>query len=496
VKLPALGLMLGSAAGLVAATQPLSDTDMWWHLATGRETLAHGLVRADIFSWTVNGTSVPTDQWLGQVVMYAAYTLLGWWGIALVRVISVVALISLVAINASVARSVRPLALALATLPALLLTRAIWVDRPELLGFVFFAALLLLLRVGRGSSSEREGSSSERGESSWGRGGSTWALGAAVGVIVVWANVHGSFALGVVITVLVCAEGALRDVPRRRAYLACAAATVLASFATPAGLGTWTAPGIHLLSPPRDIQEWNVVDVRTPLGVAYVVTLGLVIAAVALGPRVSGRELVVLIPVAFLSLTAARQAPLLAIAAAPLFAVRVDALIRARATALLGARATETLSTRGTPSLSRDGVPPLAGALGRAGSVSFAIAAMLVIASLAVAPRQPDERAYPVASSQSIPSGDGMLARYEWGGWLIWNGVRVYVDGRLTPYVGGVLDDYRRIIAAAPGWRDAIARRGVRALLVVPSDPVAIRALELGWSVRLRSKDFILIAVP
>src|SRR6266568_7318095 len=120
VKLPALGLMLGSAAGLVAATQPLSDTDMWWHLATGRETLAHGLVRADIFSWTVNGTSVPTDQWFGQVVMYAAYALLGWWGIALVRVISVVALISLVAINASVARSVRPLALALATLPALL----------------------------------------------------------------------------------------------------------------------------------------------------------------------------------------------------------------------------------------------------------------------------------------------------------------------------------------------------------------------------------------
>src|SRR4029077_13365712 len=99
---------------------------------------------------------------------------------------------------------------------------------------------------------------------------------AVVLLIVVWANVHGSFALGVVLTLLVCAEGALRDGARRNAYLACAAACVLASFATPAGLGSWTAPGIHFLSPPRDIQEWGVVDVRTPLGVGYVITLGLV----------------------------------------------------------------------------------------------------------------------------------------------------------------------------------------------------------------------------
>jgi hypothetical protein len=74
--------------------------------------------------------------------------------------------------------------------------------------------------------------------------------------------------------------------------------------------------------------------------------------------------------------------------------------------------------------------------------------------------------------------------------------VPVFVDGRLTPYSGGILDDYRRIIAAAPGWQEALARRRVRTLLVVPSDAVAIRAAELGWTVRARSKDFVLIAVP
>ena len=64
-----LALLLGAIAGLLAALQPISDTDMWWHLATGRETLASGFVRTDIFSWTIPGAPVTTDQWLGQIIM-------------------------------------------------------------------------------------------------------------------------------------------------------------------------------------------------------------------------------------------------------------------------------------------------------------------------------------------------------------------------------------------------------------------------------------------
>ena len=356
-----------------------------------------------------------------------------------------------------------------------------WVDRPELFGLVFFAALLLLLRM------LREGDGPSR----------PVALVCVVGVIGFWANIHGSFALGAVITVLVCLEGVLRDKARRREYVACALAAIFITLATPAGIAAWTAPGSHFLSPPRDIQEWNVVDVRTPLGVAYVTTLGLFIAALFLGPRLPMRDLVILVPVAFLSLTAARQAPLLAIAAAPLFASRAQALL---------ARATETgaaRGTRGTPSLGRDGDPPRAGALGRAGSLSqyagsvlMAAAAVLMLVALFSVPTAPDLRPYPTAALTSIPSGDGTLARYEWGGWLIWSGVPVFVDGRLTPYAGAVLDDYRRIIAAAPGWQDTIAKRGIRTLLVAPTDPVAVRAMELGWPVRARSSDFAVIAVP
>jgi hypothetical protein len=476
-----LALLVGAAAGAVAATQPIADTDLFWHLATARETLAHGFVHTDVFSWTVRGAPVSIDQWLGQLVFYAGYLALDWRGIAVVRVVAVVALLTLVTLNATQGRSVRPLAAVAAAIPAFLLTHALWVDRPELLGLVCFVALLVLLRAGRGAS---------------GYQGRDAALVAVPLLILVWANVHGSFALGAVLTLAVSVEGALRDRARARAYVLVAATALGATLLTPSGIGAWTAPGSHFLSPPRDIQEWALIDLRTPLGLAYGATLALLVACALRGPRVDVRDLVILIPVTFLSLTAARQAPLLAIVAAPLFAQRAAALIddlerRARRRGM-----TETLSTRGTPSLGRDGDPPRAGALGHAAALLPALG--LIAAAVLIAPVAVDERAYPVNALTSIPSGDGTLARYEWGGWLIWRApsAPVFVDGRLTPYAGAILDDYRRIVAAAPGWREALAKRGVRTLLLTPTDPAAARAGELGWRVLASSETFVLFAVP
>lgn len=479
VSRAALALLVGGAAGVLAATQPVSDTDLFWHLATARETLAHGLVRTDVFSWTVRGQPVAIDQWLGQLVLYGAYVAGAWRGIAILRIVLVAALLALVVWNVSL-RSSRPLGIVLAAMPSLVLTRALWVDRPELLGVVCFALLLALLRLARD--------------------GSTRALAAGVVLVAVWANIHGSFALGAVLVTLVCLEGAAFDRARRGAYALAIAGTALASIATPAGIATWTAPGIHLLSPPRDIQEWALIDPATPLGIAYVVTLGLVVVCALFGPRVPLREMVVLLPVAALSLTAARQAPLLAIAAAPLFAqsaaVAIERLGR-RGRATEGPRAGRVpVATERRDTSRGEG-------FGRAPSpitlARFAPAAALFAIAIAIAPSGVDERAFPRAALPVLPAGDGVLARYEWGGWLIWNApaTPVFVDGRLVPYrVSGVLDDYRRVVAAAPGWEEVVSRRGVRALLVTPADPVAVRARELGWHVIATSDLFVLIAVP
>ena len=72
------------------------------------------------------------------------------------------------------------------------------------------------------------------------------------------------------------------------------------------------------------------------------------------------------------------------------------------------------------------------GTAARARSVFLAGAAALVVLSLGILPREPDERSYPVVALTSLPNGDGTLARYEWGGWLIWRApaTPVFIDGR------------------------------------------------------------------
>jgi hypothetical protein len=52
------------------------------------------------------------------------------------------------------------------------------------------------------------------------------------------------------------------------------------------------------------------------------------------------------------------------------------------------------------------------------------------------------------------------------------------------------------VIGVHPGWRDVIARRGIRQILVRPTDPIAVRARDLGWPVRASSDTFVLIDVP
>jgi hypothetical protein len=123
------------------------------------------------------------------------------------------------------------------------------------------------------------------------------------------------------------------------------------------------------------------------------------------------------------------------------------------------------------------------GALGRAGVV--ALSALAIALAVTLADARVDESAYPRAALASIPSGPGLFNQYDWGGYLIFAkpSTPVFIDGRLFPFVPDVLDDYRAIISARPGWEDVVARRGVRTILVRPTDPIAVRAPETGWRV-------------
>src|SRR2546429_271914 len=89
-------LLAGGIFGGLSTIATVGDSDLFWHLAQGRQTLSEGLVRVDTFSWTVRGLPILIDQWLGQVVWYGAYATLGWSGIILLRALIVAAIATLI----------------------------------------------------------------------------------------------------------------------------------------------------------------------------------------------------------------------------------------------------------------------------------------------------------------------------------------------------------------------------------------------------------------
>ncbi len=436
MRVSVLAVALGATFGALVSLQPIDDSDLFWHVATGRPTLDLVLLRTDAFSWTVAGAPVLTDQWLGDAVLAAAQAVGDWRGVLALRVLAVAVLVTIVVDTAMTARPGRPIVAVAAAVPAIALSRFAWTDRPELLGLVCFALLVRWLRGG-----DRE-------------------LLLAIPLLLVWTQLHGSYALGLALVLASCAARAMTEPRDRWRFAPIAAAAVVATLIGPSGLASWTSSGGHFLAPPRFIEEEGVPDTSTLAGVLFVGTLGIVIATALLARRrVSLRDLPLLVPVAFVALTAARHTPLLAVAAVPFLAERFpDPLARWR---------TETSAAWH----------------GRVGVMLAAIAVLVL--SIGLANGRVDESRYPRGALAAIVGGAGLFNRYEWGGWLIYAAPQtpVFIDGRLFPYVPKVLDDYRAILGAHPDWEAVADRWGVREMLVRPGDPIAVRAPERGWRV-------------
>jgi len=450
-------LLIGAAAAFIATRAPASDSDLFWHLAVGRDIAATGLARVDHFSWSVPGHTVLTDQWLGELALYVAYTLGGWLGVVVLRGIAVTTVAAAIAYAAVREVPQRPLLATLVAIPAIALSSYLWTDRPELFGVACFAILIVLLRTVSA--------------------GDLRAMAVLLALLVIWANLHGSAMLGLALVLVVCAETFRRIPARRRALGVTALLAVVVTLATPAGLASWRTGGLFF-APPRFIQEWSVPDVATVPGMLFAVSFFGTIF-VAIYARGGLREAALLVPVAFVSLVAARFTPLFAIAATPYLAANLPVVIAQLRASL-------------RPPISRS---RRSSALEMAASL---LALAVLLAGFFTAPRAPAIDAFPIGALPLLPAGPGLLNRYDWGGFLIWYApaTPVFVDGRLSPYLDGALDDYRAVIGLHADWREVMTRRGIRTLLVAPTDAIAVHAHDLGWRTIATAPNWVLVAVP
>ena len=60
MRIAPFAFFLGAVFALLVTLQPINDSDLFWHIETGRLTLSGDLPRVDVFSWTVSARSAST----------------------------------------------------------------------------------------------------------------------------------------------------------------------------------------------------------------------------------------------------------------------------------------------------------------------------------------------------------------------------------------------------------------------------------------------------
>jgi hypothetical protein len=313
----------------------------------------------------------------------------------------------------------------------------------------------------------------------------------AVPLVVVWANVHGSFVLGLGLLGLTWLTGVLARAPRPHLALAVTAVAAVAVTLNPFGLEIWRYAASILASPTiaTRISEWQRPGLDTAEGIAFVGSAIAFLVAVVFAwrrGRLAWPEL--LVPAAFLGLG--------------LLAVRGLAwwpLVAATTVAgWLGAPASAAAeeSPRAEPILFR--------------RVNAAVVALLVLAAIALLPAW-----RPVDAGLGTPSGlvaqapsgitaalrglitprTRLFAPQPWSSWFEYAvpEAKLFVDSRIELYPSTVWDEYDAVIEGRGAWQGVLGRRNVTIVVAEPGGgqrPLADRLrADPAWREAYTDKD-------
>lgn len=437
-----------AACGFVAGVFPIFESDLFWHLATGRWILEQGAVpRADPFRFTSAGAPWVDHEWLFQVVARGIESAAGLDGLIVARALALGGFALVLHLAARRAGLGAGLA-GLVALGATLGVRPRFLVRPEIVTLFAIVALLTLLdRIG-----SRRDLRPRR-------------LAPLVLLVVVWVQFHGEALLAPALAFLFLAAGARSRGLGWRAVLGVPALLGAALLANPYGWRLLEVPlGIARAMRGLSAQnpEWmSAFEAPQPYlfgGFAVVATLALV----ARGERGRWPAPEWGVPAAFLAavaLSGVRHQALFYAAAAP-FAAR--ALAALGAVGDLGARSARRLAWATTALAALAALwcafPPASGPLrARHGGLAW---------GTGLAPgRFPAHAAEVLGRHAELGP---LYNEFAHGGYLLWRLFpprQVFLDGRmeLEPELLRELAAARK---SAQAWSDLLARRGAVGALV------------------------------
>lgn len=446
----------------VIAVRRTVDPDLWWHLRTGEYVLAHGIPRTDVFSFTVPGHRWVTHEWLSQIFMWLVYQAGGFTALILVFAILIALAFWLVYRRCAG----RPYLAAFVVLLAAFAAAITWGARPQMFNLLLLAVFIYLVE------GVRTGQLSAR---------AFWWLPPLTAL---WANLHSGYLLGVALLLGYLAgesiprwqaSGVALSRPAWRQLVLAAPLSFLAAALNPNGFDLWFYPFETLGSGAMQsyIQEWQPPDFHAAIFWPFALLLALGVLALVLSPQRPGlTDLLLFGGTAGAGLLSARHIPLFALVAAPIVCRHLAAILAG--TPLRGLVAPVPVSA-----------PPRGPALLNALILVLAVAAGLFWTVERVAGNEEAIRAsFPVAAADYLEAAGLDSARgynsYEWGGYLIWRGFPVFVDGRADVYGDAFLHDYRRALDARADWRAPLDDFAVQYVLLHQDSALATLLQESG----------------
>jgi len=413
----------------------LGDGDTLVHVAAGRLMIArHALLTTDPFSYTKAGAPWFAHEWLAEVLEGAAFNLAGWGGVLALTALAAGATAGLLARHTG--RMVGGATQAVLLVLALSLCSPHLLARPHVLAWPLLEMWTAELVFARAQDRAPR-----------------WRV---LPVMALWANLHGSFMFGLALAgpfalealLAAPATGRVRVVLRWGGF---GLAAALMACLTPHGLETILFP-LRLMAMPSlgGIGEWAPADFRTVSPIA--IAIAAILLLQLLRPvRLTAVRAVLLVGLIYLSLQHIRQEQLLGL---------VGALILAAPLA------------QAFPS-AEPAPPPIRRWIG-VGAGLLAVA--LVVARLTIPVAWTDTGTTPVSALAAVPAElrrEPVLNDYSYGGYLIGQGVRPYIDGRAELYGEDFLRTYGDI---SDGDRKALnaelSRRNVRWTLLKAGSPM------------------------
>jgi hypothetical protein len=414
-----LGLISCLAGVLLLSSQPLEDHDTYLHITTGYWIFAHqALPVADPYSHTMAGQPWVPHEWLAQCLMAGLHHYLGWTGLVLMAVVCFS--LPLVWGLRFLLERVPPIYALLFTAMTAATIGTHMLARPHVLSW----PLLVLWAGALVQASE------QRRAPDW------WLLP----VMVLWANLHGSFTLGLALVgalgvdaVLQQRAGERRATAWRWAVFALLAAG--AAMITPYGWkGLWFTLHVTQLKYLNTINEWRPAThwlQLMSLELWVVVLLGLAASGLM---RLPPWRLLLLIGLLHQAMTAGRYISVLGLLAPLLVATPFGQSYRSQLTASSQASGLDRFFERFRA---------------RAGAGLRLAAALLVVLATwfmtGTKQHGPDTSNQPIAAIEAARAAGlqgPVLNASHFGGFLIFHGIPVFIDGRADVYGDRLMGEY------------------------------------------------------